>query len=483
MAEAADREELYTALRNADKAGDTAAAQKLSSYIQALPSDAAPATPPAKPAVSPPEAPEQPKPNLMSLLGMIPGMGGITGPVEAGAQMLSGAVSKPVSDIAALAAMAKDVLSGGGGSGNAEGFKSKVQSDLTYAPRTEAGKTVAEYNPLALVGKATDWLGRKAAERIAPPGSSTEKKMAAAGVHEAINQAPQFFAPLVGKAVSSASPALKGTAHDLMQSALKPTVQSLRTGKAGKAADTMLEQGINVSPGGVQKMQGRIADLNSQIAGKIAGSPAIIDKGAVASRIQPLLDKFTKQVNATDDLAAIQKAHDDFINHPLLNGTDIQVQLAQELKQGTYRSLGDKSYGELKSASVEAQKSLARGLKEEIARAVPDVHVLNAEESSLLNALSVSERRVMLEANKNPAGFGLLTTNPVKFAGFMADRSGMFKSLVARMLNKTSKVMAAPMPGAKPAAILTSEEAGRSKRIFDDAEKERKYQEWKARRK
>ena len=427
------------------------------------------------------EAPEAPKPNLMSILGKIPGMGIVTGPVEAGAQMLSGAVAKPVSDIAGMAAMAKDAITGADESSDAGGFKSQVQRDLTYEPRTDAGRATAKYNPLALIGQATDWLGRMAKERIAPPGASTEKQMVGEGVHEAINQAPQFLAPLTGRAVASASPAMKGAAHDLMQSALKPTVQSLRTGKAGKAADTMLEQGINVSPGGVQKMQGRIADLNSQIAGRIASSPAIVDKGAVAARIQPLIDKFTKQVNATDDLAAIQKAHDDFINHPLLSGSDIPVKLAQEMKQGTYRALGDKSYGELKSASIESQKALARGLKEEIAKAVPEVHVLNAEESALLNALSVSERRVMLEANKNPAGFGILTTNPLKFAGFMADRSGLFKSLVARMLNKGGDVAAAPMPGAKPAAMLTTEEANRSKHAYTDAEKERKYQEWKRR--
>jgi hypothetical protein len=38
----ADREQLYTALRNADKAGDTAAAKRLAQYIQSLPPESAP---------------------------------------------------------------------------------------------------------------------------------------------------------------------------------------------------------------------------------------------------------------------------------------------------------------------------------------------------------------------------------------------------------------------------------------------------------
>lgn len=41
----ADRQELYNALRNADAAGDTAAAQRLASYIQSLPPEQAPAKP------------------------------------------------------------------------------------------------------------------------------------------------------------------------------------------------------------------------------------------------------------------------------------------------------------------------------------------------------------------------------------------------------------------------------------------------------
>lgn len=41
----ADRQELYNALRNADAAGDTAAARRLASYIQSLPAEQAPAKP------------------------------------------------------------------------------------------------------------------------------------------------------------------------------------------------------------------------------------------------------------------------------------------------------------------------------------------------------------------------------------------------------------------------------------------------------
>jgi hypothetical protein len=41
----ATRDDIYTAIRNADKAGDTASVQKLAAYLQTMPADAAPAAP------------------------------------------------------------------------------------------------------------------------------------------------------------------------------------------------------------------------------------------------------------------------------------------------------------------------------------------------------------------------------------------------------------------------------------------------------
>jgi hypothetical protein len=263
----------------------------------------------------------------------------------------------------------------------------------------------------------------------------------AAGAGYAANVGLQTLPMLLGGEVAKgASLAFQAEGKRMMQSALKPTLETLRTGKAGKAIDTMLEEGINVTPGGVDKLQDKISGLNQQIKQLIQNSPATVDKSKVANTLQDALTKFEKQVTPQSDVAAIQKAWDEFLNHPLLVGKqDIPVNLAQELKQGTYRSLGDKSYGELKGADIEAQKTLARGLKEEIAKAVPQVQPLNAEESKLLNALNVAERRVLMDANKNPAGLGWLTTNPAKFVGFMADRSPLFKSLIARMLYSGSE--------------------------------------------
>jgi hypothetical protein len=88
---------------------------------------------------------------------------------------------------------------------------------------------------------------------------------------------------------------------------------------------------------------------------------------------------------------------------------------------------------------VEAQKALARGLKDEIAEAVPGISALNAEESKLLATLGVAERRALMELNKNPMGLAALAQSPASWAMFMADKSALFKSLSARMLNSSAQ--------------------------------------------
>jgi hypothetical protein len=105
------------------------------------------------------------------------------------------------------------------------------------------------------------------------------------------------------------------------------------------------------------------------------------------------------------------------------------------LKRGTYRALGEKTYGEMGSAATEAQKALARGLREEVAAKVPETVAPLAREADLMNVMGVAERRALMEANKNPMGLALLAKNPYAWAGFMADKSALFKSTVARLLN------------------------------------------------
>ena len=146
-------------------------------------------------------------------------------------------------------------------------------------------------------------------------------------------------------------------------------------------------------------------------------------------------------------------------------GEQTDSQLAQKIKQGTYKQLA-KKYGQLGNADVEAQKAIARGLKEQVAEKVPAAAAFNAEESKLLNVLSVTERRIAMEANKNPMGLSLLTKDPKAWAMFMADRSATFKSLLARIMNKTSKKLTGETTSGavKAGAVITPTQVDKEKR-------------------
>lgn len=271
------------------------------------------------------------------------------------------------------------------------------------------------------------------------------------------------FVQVAGKAGSLVNEkVLRPTAEKLMQSAIKPTLQQLKTGDARTAIQTLLDYGINPTQSGVEKLRSLVDDINAQVNSKIAQSSATVPKSDVMAALGDVRAKFGNQVSPTADLAAIQRVADDFAAHPAIV-PDIPVQVAQNMKQGTYKVLHGK-YGQMGSAETEAQKALARGLKEGVGKAVPDVVPLNAEEARLLKTLSVTERRALMELNKNPVGLGALASNPAGLVAFMADRSAAFKSIAARLVNAAANtnsnqllLTAASNPAVRNAALISAE--------------------------
>jgi hypothetical protein len=400
---------------------------------------------------APPESPKAaPEEGLGSKVagGMREAVGSIAEPLMA---MGSGMAGKVAGDVAGLGAIPMHAM---GLSGEPQDVQKRIQSGMTYQPRTQAG--ASPYNPLNAipqgVGKLMEMLAGGAQRMTAPPGSSGPVQSAiGSGVGEAYRQLPALLGMKAPAAADAAATGLKSGAREVMQSALKPSEKAQKTGKAASAVDTLLDTGTNVTRGGVDKMRERIDVLNDKIADVIKNSPATIDKNAATVEMQKLVNKFQKRANYSDSIAAVQKSWDEFINHPLLSD-QTPIQVAQEMKQATTKGLGDSAYGAnvQHPASIDAQKTWARVLKEQIAKAAPEVAPLNAEESKLLNALSLTEKRVLMSANKNPMGLAWFSANPVKMAGFLADRSELFKSLVARMLNTGSKAMG-PVGAAGPA--------------------------------
>lgn len=379
---------------------------------------------------------------------------------EALASMGTGMVAKPVADVMGMAATGADALRGS--QGDPAAFRRHIQESLTYQPRTQAGRKIAEYNPLSLISKALNWTGEKAEQIAAPPDKSGPVRAAVGyGLKEAVPQAINLAAGKYGPpAVEAIGDRLKEGGRNWMRSALKPSAEAQRTGKSDVAVETLLKEGANVSKGGVDKLRDRLNTLDDRLDSIIDKAPGTIDKQHVGYYVQSAIDKFKNQVDKAKDVRAAQKVWDRFLNDFDIPDK-IPVRQAQDLKRGTYKALGEKAYGELKGSEIEANKALARGLKDEIARVVPEVQPLNAEMSKLSSALSLTEKRALMEANKNPAGLAWLTTSPTKWAAYMADRSGLFKSIVARMLYSGGETMGpGGVPFAAPAAAVMQGQIG-----------------------
>ncbi len=248
-----------------------------------------------------------------------------------------------------------------------------------------------------------------------------------------IQAAPTFLSGEIAGRL--AAPVLRSAGEGLMGSALKPTPNQWMSGKGKVAVDTMLKKGENVSSQGIINLKTSIDKIGRQVEKEIGNSTATVNKQEVAGRILDAYKAFEHHPNRVEAFGEIRQVMDEFLKHPAIKDTDeIPIQLAQKLKQGFGKALGDVAYGERKTPAVEAVKALTRGFKEEIATKVPSVSTWNKQESALIKTLEVAERRAMTEMNKNVAGLSLLAENPIAGAAFMGDRSSWFKSLLARML-------------------------------------------------
>lgn len=287
---------------------------------------------------------------------------------------------------------------------------------------------------MEMLDKAANQLGGAVtdqAAKVLPPE-------AAAAVGTAANVGVNAIPSVAGGGVGAMAKA-PGAAKALMQQALKPVLHQIETGKAARAIQTMLDEGVPATKKGVEMLTTSINELEHEVAQKIAAANGVVDKTTVLSNIRDVLTKFRNQVNPDADLATIRKSAKEFFNHPLFRGKQgMSVQEAQSVKQGTYRELGDKAYGtgQKTAAQKDAQKALAKGLKEEIERIEPEVGPLNKKLSDDINALKVLARRTGMEANMNPVGIGWMINSPGHLGlwAWLAERSPAVKSMLARGL-------------------------------------------------
>lgn len=239
---------------------------------------------------------------------------------------------------------------------------------------------------------------------------------------------PVWLGGLTGKAVGEKP--MEDTAKRLMTSALKPSRSAIESGDAAAGVQTMLEKGANVSAGGTRKLINQVRDLGGEADDLVQQSHGIVGMNKPAEALGDTLRRFSKQGTPAADRAAIMKDWREFLD---TYGPTLSVQRANDIKRGTQTVLSGK-YGELGSASTEAQKAIARGLRLAIEEQVPGVAEKNKEISSLINALELVSPRQGVAANRDIAGLAMLAKTPEQGAVMMADRSSLLKSILARAL-------------------------------------------------
>ena len=276
----------------------------------------------------------------------------------------------------------------------------------------------------------------------------------AAGAGMAGNMAVRGVPSLIGAgAGKAAETATKPLSRGLMQSALKPTSKDLASGDAAKAIDTMLEGGFSATSGGVAKMRSLVRKLSGEVDDLIDSSTGTVSRDAIRAEVIEQLKKFRNQVNPGADVKTILKSWDEF-KHTV--GSEIPVQKAQQLKQGTYKILADK-YAHMGTvgdeAGTQAQMAMARGLRKGIEKDVPGVIPKNERMQELINAMEIAERRAGIAGNRDIAGIAWLAEHPAAAGGMIADRSPWIKSLLAKYLHSGM-----PLTGAGAGAAYTAED-------------------------
>lgn len=245
-----------------------------------------------------------------------------------------------------------------------------------------------------------------------------------------LNAIPELL--MAGRVAGASSSLAEGPASWLMQKSVRPNKAARVSGDADQAIKTMLDEGIYPTVSGMEKA-GKIAgQLETVINEAVNKSTGMVKVSDIQSALSNVYAKFRKQMAPQPDLDAIRKVADDFFSSPNVAGkTEIPVQLAHELKKGTYAALGGKAYGEVGSASIEAQKALARGARLEVAHAVPGATAPLERQASLMNVMDVAADRALAEGNKNLLSLAPIASHPLAAMGFLADRWAALKAFLA----------------------------------------------------
>lgn len=362
-------------------------------------------------------------------------------PAEAPKSWLSTAVDW----LPSIGGLAGGVIGGAGGTAFGMGFGG--------VPGAVGGSALGGAAGEALRQSAHRLMGDNAPDSPIGAASDIAKQVGIQGGSELVGGS--VIAPMI-------KPVVNRLGATFVQSALKPGLKSTMRSVA-KGADpeqipvikTLIDEGVNVSSAGIRKLNKIIGATNDELTDLLATAGGWVRPTRVATRATGLARQMGRQVNPKADVAAVQAARDEFLDE-FQHLTPLRPSEAQAIKVGTYKNLGDKAYaGTLTPASVEGQKALARGLKEDIEAATAGqgltsasgrtVAQLNTREGAAITAKEAVARRVAQAGNRDPVALAWLANNPVAGLAFIMERSPAIKSMLGRNLySSASKAARVP---------------------------------------
>jgi hypothetical protein len=269
----------------------------------------------------------------------------------------------------------------------------------------------------------------------------------AAAVAEDISRATAPLNLIKKTAGAMTSPFLEKAAEHLYGAALKPsgtkrvlkTVGSepIITGQTGKTMSkaegalekvkTGIKEDVPLNWAGLQKIHDVIDGINEDIDGYIKGADKqghFVPANQVVQRLDDLKQQAAKNLLPKNFMDEIDAAKQEFLD---AHGQILGMEQAQELKKAGGKTVRNK-YGDLSSNQMEIQKTLVRGLKEEIANRIPEITGLNARESRLI-ALSDDMDKFLVNQVKRP---------PFKGVSRMAVIFGSVPALAMDLVNMPS---------------------------------------------
>jgi hypothetical protein len=207
------------------------------------------------------------------------------------------------------------------------------------------------------------------------------------------NPVAEMIATLLGSVSPAATQPIKEwlspKGRTMIQSAMKPPT-TVNDATLNKAIDAFIDNDISLSRKGLKQIGNLRGKLDSEIADTINSVVKNVDMKDVAKRVDDL--KAFYSVLPPADAAKFLEPLDE-IQRIYTSMGQIPGPQAQKLKQALY-TLNKKHYGELKNATTEAYKNVARGLKEELVVNHPQLAKLNADDSALIELNKIITRSV-----------------------------------------------------------------------------------------